>query len=43
MTLIKKLKITIKDSIVDIDPAKSIYLCHFNRAIDPEFIKKYFG
>jgi len=32
-----------KDSIIDIDPAKSIYLCHFNRAIDPAFINKYFG
>lgn len=32
-----------KDSLVDIPASRSIYLCHFARPIEEEFIQKFFG
>ena len=30
-------------SLVDIDQSKAVYICHFDREIDTDFIKKFFG
>ena len=39
----KKFEQTDSKSIVDVPDEKAIYLCHFLRPIEEEFVQKYFG